>query len=492
MKTLILQLARLGDIYQTWPVLRALKRGAQAGDEFHFMTRDSFKAATEGLSEIDRLWTLDTKNVLEPVIRDRPEIKESLERLRAVVTAMKAENFDRIINLSYSPFSSRLTAAIAGPDTKVCGYSRHSDGFLAIPDDASAYFFAQVGPGRFNRVHLTDLFAQAAGVELQDIDWIKPPQFSNSDFSAAVQDVLDLSVRPIVVHLGASQESKTYGTHKWLQVIRGLMEQAKAPVVLIGSANEKHLALAVKSSSSGDAAIDLVGETQLRDLFALTAKACLVIGGDSAPMHVAALTGTPVLNLSFSAVSFWETGPKSPGSRILAFATPNDLASDVVVSEAISMLKNEPGDSRVVKVVGRTAPYEERVETGKVEWEWLTAIYMGQPFPLPGTSLAFEGLQRLFEANELALEQLAVIERRNGDQTALTILDRYDEIIEAIAGMVPEVGIIVRWFQTERVRLGPMESDALIGRTRALHHRFRDILSLYVDTVGANDNVELG
>lgn len=480
MKTLVLQLARLGDIYQTWPVLRALKRTGPC--ELHFLARKKFAAAADGLEAIDRLWTLDTTAILAPLIGDSPNLDGSLARLDELVEALRKEGFERVVNLSYSPFSSRLTAALAGENTRVKGYTRHADGYLQIADDASAYFYAQVGPDRENRVHLTELFAQAAGVELAAQDWSKPRRFAN----AVTPDMKLFSVlngvnAPIIVHLGASRPGKTFGTHKWLQVVSGLLEQTDAPIVLIGSSEERELANAVKASSTGGEAVDLVGATSLRDLFALMEKARLAVGGDSAPMHVAALTGTPYLNLSFKSVNFWETGPKSGGSRVLAFETADDLPSDLVVREALAMLASESGDSRAVRVSGPTEPY---LATGALAasagWEWLQAIYMGQPFPVPESELCLQGIMRLHEANELAIEQLAALGRRSGDRTALAILDRFDEIIDAVARMVPTLGILVRWFQTERVRLGPMPGDELHSRTSALHARLQDVLGLYM------------
>jgi heptosyltransferase-3 len=491
MKTLVIQLARLGDIYQTWPVLRAMNRVRGAGDEIHLLTRESFSGATDGLdSEVDTFWTLDTKNILNPIVSENLDTDESLVRISAWVENLREQEFDRVINLSFSPFSSRLVAAISGPQTLVSGYSRYADGYLSIPDDASAYFYAQAGTDRMSRVHVTELFAQVAGVELQSSDWRKAPKFSK-DFSNSVHEAFACERSPIVLHLGASQAEKTYPSHKWQAVARTLSGDAQIPVVLIGSKAEQELAEAVKAAAPN--VVNLVGRTHVRDLFAIIGNAELLIGADSAPVHVAALTGTPVLNLSFGTVNFWETGPKSPGSRILAFTSPDDLASDVVVNETISMLQRTAGDARAIRVVNSLVPYQAPIpQPGDYVWEWLQAIYMGQPFPFPEDKLCLQGLMRLNEANQLALEQLAKLEKDSKNQTALLILDRFDEIIDTIAGMVPALGVLVRWFQAERIRIGPTDTESLIARTKALHIRLQDVLSIYQNEEVKNDQLKLG
>lgn len=478
MKTLVLQLARLGDIYQTWPVLRALKRG---GAEVHLLVRDKFKVAAEGNEAIASIWTMDSREILGPLINDKPDIDAAMERIDSLLVRLSTQEFQRVINLSYSPFSSRLTHLLSAPGVDVRGYSRHLDGWLDVVDDASAYFFAQVGPDRQNRVHLTDIFAETAGVILEETDWSRAPQWREPHVVAEeVAAVLSSPVRPILVHIGASQSEKTYGAYKWLHVIKGLLEATDTPVVLLGSTEERAIAQTAGAVSSARRPVDLVGKTSLRDVFELARWARLLIGGDSAPVHIAALTGTPVLNLSFSSVSFWETGPKSAGSRILAFASPQDLASDLVVREALTMLDGNNGDERVIHVRGRLQPYDPPPEkSSSAEWEWLQAIYMGRPFPVPESEACHQGLKRLYQANQLALDQLRRLQSRPGDSIAIGILERFDEIIGVVGRLVPTLNILLRWFQTERVRIGPLPPDEILQRTLALHEKLHEILSLY-------------
>jgi hypothetical protein len=179
----------------TWPVLRALKR-IHPDCELHLLTRSKFEAATEGLKCVDRHLQLPTTSILEPMIRPVLDIDVSVERLGRFIDELKAEEYDWVINFTFSPVSSYLTHAISGPNTRVTGYTRHSDGFLSIPDEVSAYFYAQVGVNSFNRVHLTDIFVSMLGYEYADADW-DPPQVDGRDFG--------LPEKFILVHIGASE-----------------------------------------------------------------------------------------------------------------------------------------------------------------------------------------------------------------------------------------------------------------------------------------------
>lgn len=470
MKILIIQLARLGDIYQTWPVVRAIKR-ANPKAEIHFLARKKFASACEGLAEVNKVWTMDTRAILEPLIDEQPNFKKSLDLLDQVLVGLDHERFDKVINLSFSPLSSFITHNLEIQGAEVRGYSRHADGFFNPVDDASAYFYSQVGPGRPNRVHLTEIFAQVAGVELSDEDW-NPGKYPSSKFS---------KVGAILVHLGASESKKTYGSHRWIQVVRALLEKSNREVILIGSKEERDLGFVVENVTSTRKPINLVGKTELADLFDIMSQASVLIGCDSGPIHIAALTKTPVLNLSFESVNFWETGPKSAGSRILVSDSADGLSSDRVIDECLSLLNGRIAASDVVVVPqNRLHSYICNRELGRLpEWEMIQAVYMGAPFPVEPHRTFKEAINRLYETNELAIEQVRGLRNKPANKVTLTILQRVDEIYEAIEKMVPSVGVLIRWFQTERIRLGPLKQTELLDATESLHMKLRDILSMY-------------
>lgn len=478
MKILVLQLARLGDIYQTWPALHALKR-QNPDATVHLLTRAAFAAAapigSAAARLVDRHIALDTRDVLQPLIDEKPAIDTSLEKLDAFCEVLRAENYTHIVNLTFSAFSSYLVSRLEGPHTSISGYTRFSDGYLRIPDDGSAYFYAQAGVGRPNRLHVTDLFAHVAGVELNDADWALVSERHRG---------VDNSEGTVLVHVGASQLGKTFSWSKWLQVVKGLLAAWPGPVVLVGAGDEERtVAERIAVTAATNQVVNLVGQTTLDETFEMVAEARLLIGGDSAPMQMASLTGTPVLNISLPMVSFWETGPRAKGSRILVLPSEDAIASDEVVAEALAMLKAQPPRLPVVRVPGPTMPYiEARPQPMAFEWELLRALYMGEDFPQPPSELFLLGMRRLQDVNQLALEQIQTLRANPVNKTASVILDKADELMDQIVqeGMVPEAAPMLRWFRTERLRIGPMPVDQLILATEAVHRRFAEVICLYL------------
>ena len=496
MKILVLQLARLGDIYQSWPTLNALKRNNPEA-EIHLLTRSAFSAAAPKF--VDRHWHLDTKKILRPLIDERPNVDQALNEMSSLVEELRAEHFDRIINLSYSPFSASLVFDLARlRKCEVVGYTRYPDRTLAIPDDTSAYFYAQVGVGKGNRVHLVDLFAHTAGVTLTDDDWKfdiagLSATSTAASASASGDSVVTAAGRGgLVVHLGASTLAKTLSWSKWLQVVKGLLASTDVPVILVGSSDEVDIAEKVSSVFGSRQPINLVGRTSLNELFAIIGSASLVIGGDSAPVQMASLTNTPVFNLSFPMVSLWETGPRSTGSRILSLESEDSYTSDEIVREIAATVAGTPPTLDVIRVAGRMLPYvETKPQPQQFEWDLIRALYMGELFPPQPNSTFGIGIQRLDEVNTLAVEQLATLRKDSKNQTASLILDRVDDVMNQIMNLVPETAPLIRWFRIERLRIAPMHVAALIDLTHAVHFRLGEVIGLYVERGETNENVSL-
>jgi len=114
--------------------------------------------------------------------------------------------------------------------------------------------------------------------------------------------------------------------------------------VLTAAPDEREMALVAAIRTHATARFtDLAGKLTLKQLAALTAKAQLFIGVDSAPMHIAAAMHTPVVAL-FGPSSEVEWGPWQVPNRIVASAQHacrpcgNDGCGGGKVSECITRL----------------------------------------------------------------------------------------------------------------------------------------------------------
>jgi ADP-heptose:LPS heptosyltransferase len=96
----------------------------------------------------------------------------------------------------------------------------------------------------------------------------------------------------IVIIPGASRLPKAWLMENFTTVANKLVERFDFEVILCGSASERSLCAQI-SDSTGNAVINLAGDTNLTELIKIIRGAAIVIANDSGSIHIAAATNTP-------------------------------------------------------------------------------------------------------------------------------------------------------------------------------------------------------
>ena len=123
---------------------------------------------------------------------------------------------------------------------------------------------------------------------------------------------------------GATQPKRRWPLSCFAEVGAWLQSELRARMVIVGGQGEEPLGREL-CRQLGDAAIDVVGRTSLRQTAALLRRCQLYVGNDSGPMHLAAASGAPVVEISSHPTGGSPAHPNSP----LRFA-PWDVAHVVL------------------------------------------------------------------------------------------------------------------------------------------------------------------
>ena len=103
--------------------------------------------------------------------------------------------------------------------------------------------------------------------------------------------------QPLVgVHPGARWASKQWSPQRYAELVDRLAVQAKVRVVLIGSERERFLCGEIHRAAQVKPILT-AGATSLNELAALLKRCRVFVGGDSAPLHIAAAAGIPLVAL---------------------------------------------------------------------------------------------------------------------------------------------------------------------------------------------------
>jgi heptosyltransferase III len=467
MKTLVIQLARLGDILQTLPALNAYCR-IHKNEQVHLLVRKKFSEIAHIIPVCSKIIEMDTVNILkESVLSGQVGVPATVDAFQQWVQDLKKQGYTKIINLSFSPFSSYLTQLLHGEGIEVLGYTRHTDGFLAIPDDSSAYFYAQVGVNKSNRFHLIDLFASVLGVEIAEQDWnVKLP--SKRFFAPG---------KYMAFHIGASNAKKALPIPILAKLLAGLAKTTNREVYLLGAKDDMAVAEVVTQQVANSKIKNLVGKTSLTELIDIIAGAEIFLGADSGPMQICNLTDTKCINFSNDFVNFWETGPRT--SKSFVCYAKDFILLDVhqVIAQVANALEDKPTTWIQGDRLGFYGPYPSSPESD-FQWQMIKAIYLGENFPEIDSSRFAKAIVHLNEVNDISLHHLENFQLGNKQQS--NVLETADQIMDSLAAEVEEIMPLVFWFRTEKIRLGPMPLTDLIVKYVDLHKKLKQVLNLYL------------
>jgi heptosyltransferase I len=269
-RILIVRMSALGDIVHALPVLSALRTASPQ-------------------VEVD--WLVDRKYAgiltfvdgLAQRIMGRPGLSHA-------VTVMRARNYDVAIDLQ-GLLKSASMARLSGAG-RVIGFERR-----ALREGAAAWFYsdtATVPPGaHVIRKNLSVL--PLLGMLEPDVKFpfVIPPS-RVADQVAADADARDTNGFALI-NPGAAWPNKRWPPERFGAIARHLRERHALRSCVLWGGGEAELADAVVQSSS--AAAVRAPATNLGDLLALSARASLMVSGDTGPVHIAAALGTPIVGL---------------------------------------------------------------------------------------------------------------------------------------------------------------------------------------------------
>ena len=320
--TVVIQLARLGDLAQSWRLLSRLIR--KNGPDGTALIVDSRLSSLAGLM-------VGEDNVLPIAISDLPQrfATGSLTgdwheavRLKQSLTEFTA---DTVINLNYHLPAAAICAAI--PAVNRYG-ARWHDVKAGVPSDSQIERLFRATTGlRHNNRHLSDIWSEYAG----------EPASSDLHSSIPLQDGLIEAGRriiavnrrgltagdsPVGLIIGSGLSARSLPASHLAQIVSAV--SAINPVILIGSQQDATTAVDVlKHLGNGkDRAVSVCGLTDDLATLAGVLKCCRIVAGvDTGALHLAAALSVRCLGIYYGSMHFRETGPYGTDNWVI---TPDD------------------------------------------------------------------------------------------------------------------------------------------------------------------------
>ncbi|MFH1703914.1 MAG: putative lipopolysaccharide heptosyltransferase III [Nitrospirota bacterium] len=308
-KILVIKLRHIGDVLLAVPVFRALR------ENFH----DAYIAALVNSGTED---VLSGNPLIDEIFIFNRNIKKMNTAMRYIkefsfLKQIRMKGFDMTVDLT-SGDRSAIVSLLSGAQYRIA-YSPKKEGLLA-----KRYFYTHLAKKQAGQhMVLQNLeVVRQFGIDTkhEQLDFFIPEDARM--FVKRVFEKSGLTGNDTVVHV--------HPTSRWLfkcwkdkymaEVIRWLID--KGSKVIVTSSPEKHemekakniLSLVdeltpplihplVRGGIGG--VIDLCGKTTIKQLAAVADASDIFIGVDSAPMHIAAAVGTPVIAIFGAGVKSW-------------------------------------------------------------------------------------------------------------------------------------------------------------------------------------------
>jgi ADP-heptose:LPS heptosyltransferase len=293
----VVRLGAVGDVARTLPAVSVL-RTACPGAHLAWLVEPGAASLLAGQPWID-----------EVIVFPRPAFPGALREVARCVLRLRARRFDLVLDF-HALLRSALLALATGARRRVT----FAPPFARELAWALATDRAKLAPERISRFDRNEGLVRFLALEGRPAPH---PLRVDPALRAAQRERLGAGPAPIAIHPGTSGAApdKRFPAPLFGQVARALADLTGIPsVVTHGPArDDARLAAAVVAASAGAARI--APATQgLGDLAALLSCARLAIGPDTGPLHVAALVGTPVVQV---------LGPTDPVENAPWRATPS-------------------------------------------------------------------------------------------------------------------------------------------------------------------------
>ncbi|HEX9079400.1 MAG TPA: lipopolysaccharide heptosyltransferase I [Desulfuromonadaceae bacterium] len=308
MRVLIVKMSAMGDIIHALPVLSYLHT-VSPGIEIDWVVEEPFLDLLEGNPLISRIHKVRTK-----VWRRHPFSTATIREVGALKRALRERGYDLLFDIQGN-LKSGLVCWLSGVEERI-GFAREE-----LQEAANLLFTTRQVPLRMLDKHITDQYLRLVSVpfgrDFRNIPCSTDIQTSPEDDAAASALIATLADGLVFLfHHGTTWQTKFWSDKGWIELGRELLARYPESTILFswGNENERKKANALAAEIGGGARV--IDRYSLKGFIALLKKVDLVVGGDTGPVHLAAVVGTPTVSF-YRASDGKRSGPRGKGDVII-------------------------------------------------------------------------------------------------------------------------------------------------------------------------------
>jgi len=310
---LCVRLDSIGDVLMTSPAFRALKE-SKPGRKLTLLTSHSGGAIARLIPEIDELIRFDS-----PWMKATEQRNDSSVDMK-MIERLREENFDAAVIFtvfSQNPLPAAYLCYLADIPLRL-GYCREN------PYQLLNYWLKDHEmqlPLKHEVERQLDLVRSIGCETTNDRLSLRVPGFATLDVAQLLKKApnFDIDKPWIVIHPGATAESRRYSAEQYAIVANTLAREHNLQIIFTGTNAENQLVESIRANVHAHTT-SLVGKLSLSEMVALIEMAPLLITNNTGPAHIAAALDTPLVEL-YALINPQHT-PWKGVSRVLSHDVP--------------------------------------------------------------------------------------------------------------------------------------------------------------------------
>jgi lipopolysaccharide heptosyltransferase I len=290
-KILILRLSAVGDVLRTLPAVMALKESFPSS-HISWVVEEPSKTLLESQPQIDRVILLPRKRWTEGM-KSIGKVWKTFKEMGQFILELKRQKFDFVLDF-HGIIKSGMISFLSGAPKRI-GYDRKStrEGNFLFSN-----IKVKLPKKNISRYQRNFALLKGIGLEVKDFNIrLHIPQ-RDKEYVESFFIRLDTPLRrpSIAIHAGTNPKAlfKRWMSDRYAQLADRLIRELEATVIFTWGPGELESVEAIRKEMREQSFLgpETKTLTQLGELF----RHCdLYVGGDTGPMHIASLMGTPVL-----------------------------------------------------------------------------------------------------------------------------------------------------------------------------------------------------
>ncbi|MBW2338973.1 MAG: glycosyltransferase family 9 protein [Deltaproteobacteria bacterium] len=291
-RILLIQLGDVGDLVLTTPTMKTLRENCPRSEIFVFV-REHTRELAEGCPWVDGVISVNKGN---------RNLREEIAYQRDFLAALRRKRFQLTIDLRAGTRGA-IVSYLSGAKVRIGRYS--DDGTLW----RNRLFTHLIRPEneleQYSSLHSLNILAPLE-LEVKDtsLALVVTPEKEKSALEILRREKVPSDKPILALHPFSRWRYKEWLTENYIRLINHIGSRYPVAIIVTGAPEERDRVSEIVSGSSADA-YNFAGKTSLVELPAVLKKCSLLIGIDSAAMHIAAAVGIPTITIF---------GPSSPVS----------------------------------------------------------------------------------------------------------------------------------------------------------------------------------